>query len=416
MTEEFAAYVGIDWADQKHELAVLAAGQTKEVHRHLAQTPEAIDAWAAELRQRFGGQPVAICLEQVKGGLIYALMKYDFVVLYPINPKQLACFRKAMAPSGSKDDPTDAALCLQMLVKHRDQLRPWRPDDAQTRLIRLLAEDRRGLIAQRTRLCNQLQDRLKQVFPLALEVLGSLTTELAAEFLTRYSSFAELKSAAPNEVAALYRLHGLAQAKIQDRLQRIAAAAPLTTDPALVQSATLLVRSLARQLHALAEPLRQYEQQLADAMQQHPDAPIFTSFPGAGDALAPRLLAAFGADRQRYENAAEMQSLAGIAPVIRRSGRSFSVFSRWACNKFLRQTFHEFAQHSIPRSAWAKTYYEMQRKRGKKHQAAVRALAFKWIRILFRCWQERHSYNELHYCENLRQRHSPVFANLGNSA
>ena len=85
-----------------------------------------------------------------------------------------------MAPSGSKDDPTDAALCLQMLVKHRDQLRPWRPDDAQTRLIRLLAEDRRGLIAQRTRLCNQLQDRLKQVFPLALEVLGSLTTELAA--------------------------------------------------------------------------------------------------------------------------------------------------------------------------------------------------------------------------------------------
>ena len=67
-----------------------------------------------------------------------------------------------------------------------EQLRPWRPDNAQTRLIRILAEDRRGLVEQRTRLCNQLQDRLKQVFPLALEVLGSLTTELAAEFLARY--------------------------------------------------------------------------------------------------------------------------------------------------------------------------------------------------------------------------------------
>src|SRR5262245_47897400 len=232
MTDEFAAYVGIDWADQKHDLALRPAGQEKQEHRQLEQTPEAIDAWATELRQRFGGRSVAICLEQSKGGLLYALMKYEFLVLYPINPKQLACFREALAPSGCKDDPTDAGLALRLLVKHRDQLRPWRPDDAQTRLIRILAEDRRGLIAERTRLCNRLQDRLKQVFPLALEVLGSLTTELAAEFLARYSSFAELQQAPAEDVAALYRLHSLGQTKIDERLQRIAAATPLTTDPA----------------------------------------------------------------------------------------------------------------------------------------------------------------------------------------
>jgi len=416
MTEAFAAYVGIDWADQKHALALLPAGQTKEEHRQLDQTPEAIDGWAAELRERFGGQPVAICLEQSKGGLIYALMKYDFLVLYPLNPKQLARFREALAPSGSKDDPTDAALCLRMLVKHRDALQPWRADDAPTRLIRILVEDRRTLVAQRTRLCNQLQDRLKQVFPLALEVLGSLTTELAAEFLARYSSFEELKAAPPEEVASLYRLYGLGKDKIQERLQRIAAAAPLTTDTALVQSARLWVRSLATQLQTLAEPLRLYEQQLADAMRQHPDAAIFRSFPGAGDALAPRLLAAFGADRERLENAAQMQSLAGIAPVIRRSGRNFSVLRRWACSKFLRQTFHEFAQHSLPRSAWAKAYYELQRARGKKHHAAVRALAFKWIRILFRCWKNRSNYNELHYCQNLQKHQAPLLAHLASSA
>ena len=416
MMDEFAAYVGIDWADEKHDLALLPTGQAKEEHRQLDQTPEAIDAWATELRQRFGGQSVAICLEQSKGGLIYALMKYDFLVLYPINPKQLARFREALAPSGSKDDPTDAALCLRLLVKHRDQLQPWRPDDAQTRLIRILGEDRRGLIAQRTRLCNQLQDRLKQVFPLALDVLGSLTTELAAEFLARYSSFEELKAAPPKEVAALYRLYGLGQAKTEERLQRIAAAVPLTTDSALVQSGRLLVRSLATQLNALAEPLRQYEQQLADAMRQHPDAPIFTSFPGAGDALAPRLLAAFGADRERLDSAAQMQNLTGIAPVTRRSGKSFAVLRRWACSKFLRQTFHEFAQHSIPRSAWAKAYYQMQRERGKKHHAAIRALAFKWIRILFRCWKDRCVYNEVLYCQGLKKRHAPLFAHLGASA
>lgn len=415
MTDEFAAYVGIDWADQKHDVALLPAGRETEEHRQVEQTPEAIDAWATELRQRFAGRPVAVCLEQSKGGLIYALMKYEFLVLYPINPKQLARFREALAPSGSKDDPTDAGLALQLLVKHRDQLRPWHPDDAQTRLIRILAEDRRGLVEQRTRLCNQLQDRLKQVFPLALEVLGSLTTDLAAEFLARYSSFEELRQAQPEDIAALYRLHNLGPDKIQERLERIAAATPLTTDPALVGSGRLWVRSLATQLQALAEPLRQYDRQLAEAMRLHPDAAIFQSFPGAGDALAPRLLAAFGADRQRLENAAQMQNLSGIAPVTRRSGRTKSVLRRWACNKFLRQTFHEFAQHSLPRSVWAKAYYELQRQRGKKHHAAVRALAFKWIRVLFRCWKQRLCYDELIYCAQLLQRRSPLLAHIAAS-
>jgi transposase len=170
------------------------------------------------------------------------------------------------------------------------------------------------------------------------------------------------------------------------------------------------------QLKALAEPLHQYDQQLADAMRRHPDAAIFQSFPGAGDALAPRLLAAFGADRQRLDSPSQMQDLSGISPVTRRSGRTTCVLRRWACNKFLRQTFHEFAQHSLPRSGWAKAYYQLQRKRGKKHHAAVRALAFKWIRILFRCWQQRTCYDELLYCGKLLKRRSPLLAHMSTSA
>jgi transposase len=413
---EFAAYVGIDWADKMHAVALLPAGETKEEHGELAQTPEAIDAWATRLRERFGGRRVAVLLEQSKGALIYALMKYDFLVLYPVNPKQVARFREVLAPSGSKDDPFDAHVALRLLVAHGDQLRAWRPDDAQTRLIGILAEDRRRLVEQRTRLSNQLQTRLKQVFPLALEVLGSLTTDLAAEFLSRWSSFDELRRAAPEDIAALYRAHGLGQAKIEERLQRIAAAMPLTTDAALVVGGRLLIRTLAMQLAALAEPLREYDRQLAEHMQQHPDAAIFRSFPGAGDALAPRLLAAFGADRDRLQEAHEMQDLSGISPVTRRSGRTTSVRRRWACNKFLRQTFQEFAQHSLAKSAWAKAYYKMQRERGKKHHAAVRALAFKWIRILFRCWKNRAPYDELAYCGRLLQRRSPLCAPMTTSA
>ena len=127
-------------------------------------------------------------------------------------------------------------------------------------------------------------------------------------------------------------------------------------------------------------------------MEEHPDADIFRAFPGAGDAMAPRLLAALGSDRQRLSDAQQVQQISGIAPVTRQSGKSRIVQRRWAASRFLRQTFHEFAAHSIKQSTWAKAYYDMMRARGNKHQAAVRALAFKWIRIIYRCWQNRTPY------------------------
>lgn len=419
LTDEipFAAFFGLDWADQKHAGACCAPGGRVEAFE-LEQTPEAIDRWVAALQSRFPGGRFAVCLEQSKGALIYALMKYDCFVLYPINPKQLKRFREAMAPSGAKDDPGDAAWLLELLLKHRDRLHPWRPDDATTRLIGQLAEDRRHLVANSTRLSNALKSRLKQYFPLALDVLGELDTELACRFLLRWSSLAQLQQEDPRQIAAFYRQqHCYHPQLIEQRLERIAAAVPLTTDPAIVDSGRLLVQALAAQLLALLEPLKAYDRKLAALMEQHPDAAIFQSFPGAGEALAPRLLAAFGTDRQRLEDAAQLQSLSGIAPVMQQSGKTQRrVTRRWACNKFLRQTFHEFALHSLGRSRWAKAYYDQMRGRGVKHHAAVRALAFKWIRILYRCWKDRTLYNEAHYLTALVHKNSPVLASLNSAS
>ena len=188
---------------------------------------------------------------------------------------------------------------------------------------------------------------------------------------------------------------------------------PLVTDSAIVTSGQMLVRGLALQLQGLIEALKEYDAKLAGLMRQHADADIFQSFPSAGPALAPRLLAAFGSDRQRLGSSDEIQCLSGIAPVTVKSGKSRHVHRRWACNKFLRQTFHEFASHSIRQSSWAKAYYDMLRDRGQKHQSAIRALAFKWIRILYRCWKTRTLYNEAHYFEQLRKRQSPILKFMG---
>lgn len=403
-----AAFVALDWADQKHAGMLSSDGQTSESFE-LEQTPEAIDLWVAGLRKRFAGAPIAVALEQSKGALIHALLKYDLFVLYPINPKQLARFREALAPSGAKDDPGDAALLLELLIKHRDHLRPWRPDDPITRLIGQLAEDRRHLVENRTRLVNALKSRLKQYFPLALEVLGELHTELACQFLLRWGSLAELQQEQPETIAEFYHAWKCHHPRLtRERLEKIAAAVPLVTDSAVLQSGRMMVQSLAKQVLSLVEPIETYDRQLAKLMDEHADAEIFRSFPGAGAAMAPRLLAAFGTDRSRLENADQVQAYSGIAPVLVRSGKTHQVRRRWACNKFLRQTFHEFAGHSLSKSAWAKAYYDQMRSRGVKHQAAIRSLAFKWIRVLFRCWQTRTLYNEVHYFQQLYRKQSAL--------
>src|SRR6202165_1474835 len=105
---------------------------------------------------------------------------------------------------------------------------------------------------------------------------------------------------------------------------------------------------------------------------------------GEKSGLVPRLIAALGTQRDRYQSASELQSYSGIAPVLASSGKQHWVHWRWACPKFVRQTFHEWAAHSIGSSAWAKAYYEQQRANGKPRNTVVRALAFKWIRILQR--------------------------------
>jgi len=129
---------------------------------------------------------------------------------------------------------------------------------------------------------------------------------------------------------------------------------------------------------------------------------------GAGSVYAPRLLTALGTDRSRWDSAADLQCHSGIAPVTEKSGKSCWVHRRLACSNFVRQTFHEFAAQSIRYSTWARAYYDQMRGRGLRHPAAIRALAFKWIRIIYRCWKDQKPYDEEVYLQSLRAKQSPL--------
>ena len=128
--------------------------------------------------------------------------------------------------------------------------------------------------------------------------------------------------------------------------------------------------------------------------------------------MAPRLVAAFGTDRERFSSAREVQQLSGTAPVLKRSGKSCLVIRRMARPKFLHQTFHEYADHSRKKSLWADAYYRMLKGRGMGHRSALRSLAFKWQRIMYRCWKTRTEYDESRHLQQLRLQNSPLLAYL----
>jgi transposase len=144
-TQPFTAFVGIDWADTKHDICLQAAGNDQREFDCIAHQVARIDDWAKSLQQRFGG-PIAIALELAKGPIVYALQKYDFFVLFPINPSTLAKYREAFKPSRAKNDPTDAELALDLLMRHPERFEPLRPQGVAMRTLVSLTEHRRELV------------------------------------------------------------------------------------------------------------------------------------------------------------------------------------------------------------------------------------------------------------------------------
>jgi len=405
----FAALVAIDRADQKHFWSLQPADSEKRQHGEVEHRPEEIEAWVVMLTRRFGGQPIAVAVEQSRGALVFMLSKYEQLHIYPIHPRAAAQFRGALFPSGSKDDRTDAELLLDQLVHHRERLRRLKPDTEQTRLIQHLVEARRRLVNEKTRQSNRLTAKLKLYFPQILHWFDEVDSPLVGALLERWPTLEALQRARPATIRSFLTAHHCrSEVRIEHRLEEIRQAVPAVRDSALVQSSAAMTNSLAKMIAVLREGIANFDRQIGQAMSVHPDFAIWDSFPGAGQALAPRLLAAFGSRRDRYDSAAEMQRFRGIAPVLERSAKSAWVHFRWACPKFLRQTFHEWASHSIGFCGWAHAYYEQQITTGKGHHAAVRSLAFKWIRIAFKCWQDGVPYDDSRYVASLRRHGSPL--------
>lgn len=414
---EFAALLGIDWADRKHDLCLEVPGVARRERSVLEHRPTVIAAWAAALRERFGGRPVAVAVELARGPIVSALLEHDFFVIFPINPATLAKYRHAFSPSRAKDDPTDAEIALELLVRHRDKLAPLRREGVPMRSLQRLVECRRKLVHDRVRITNRITNALKAFFPQVVDWFRDKETAVFADFLERWPTLEDAQRARDKTLVDFFRDHNVRYATTIDRrLAQIREEKPLTTDVAVIGPARLLVQALLPQLRVVSHAIEQFDHEIDKTCGELSDYKLFRALPGAGPVLAARLLAAFGEQRERFPDAAALQRYAGVAPVLERSGNKSWVHWRFRCSTFLRQSFIEWVAETVPRSFWAGCFYRHHRAKGASRNATLRALAFKWIRILHRCWVDRCPYDESRYLSALQKRHSPILQQATQNA
>ena len=173
-------------------------------------------------------------------------------------------------------------------------------------------------------------------FPQVLDWFDEIGSNIAAEFLERWPSLDKLQRARPATIERFFIDHNSRdRERIKERLEQIRKAVRATTDAAVITSSNVAIVAWAGVLKQLLLAITAYDKQIDELARAHPDYALVKSFPGAGPAMAPRLIAALGSQRERYQGAAEIQRYSGIAPVVASSGKQHWVHWRWACSAFV---------------------------------------------------------------------------------
>lgn len=384
----------LDWATDHHDMIVVDRAGTIVAEFRFAHTAA---GWAefTDKMKPFEGCPLA--LETSSGPAVDQLLQRGWK-LYPLNPMAAQRYRERKTPSGTKTDRHDAWSMADALRTDGHGWRRLLPQDEATTILRALCRDEISLIEQRTALVNQLIAALREYYPAALEAFEDWTKPFAWALVKQFPTPMALQKAGKRRWEKFLHTHRLWRPDTApERLKIFAAANALAASPAIVNAKSLLATSLVQVLQALEMQLDEYRRRINQAFAQHPDHDVFGSLPGAAEKLAPRLMAELGIVREVYPDPDSLCCQSGVSPVSYQSGKVNKAHIRWACDVVLRQTVHLWADCSRRKSAWARAYYARKREQGMSHAAALRCLGKRWLRILWRLWQNHESYDfEVH--------------------
>ena len=389
--------IGLDWASQTHAVCVMeATGQVG-----WQGTVEHSAAGLAELLRRLArfGPPAAlpVALERPSGLLVDTLLAAGHPVV-PIHPNALKASRPRYSAAGSKSDPGDAFILADLLRTDGHRFRRLQPLSDETRALRALVRGRDDLVAERTALANQLRALLERVWPGAAALFAEVESPISLAFLTRYPTAQSAERLGEKRLARFLGQHSYCGRRSPAELLARLRAAPASDVSDLEAEASRdLVHALVAVLTPLGVQIQQLSAAIVAALAQHPDGPLLQSFPRSGGVNAAQILAELGDDRTRFPTNEQLAAEGGVAPVTRESGKHRGVAFRRACNKRLRQALTTFADNSRHGSPWAAAIYAAARRRGCRHPHAIRILARAWIRVLWRCWQDRRPYDVTHH-------------------
>lgn len=402
---KYAAFIGLDWSHGEHACTLFCPATASSEHIRVQSDPASLRAWFAQLKARFNAAPVALCVEHHRGLLMRELARCEWIDVYAINPATAAGYRRVFTPSGDKSDERDATALLDILMTHPQSLRVLAQRPVKARALEGFCRARRKAVDRRTRFIEALVDLLRTHYPLAMEMVGDdLTLPMALAFLRRWKNTRELLKVRPATLRAFFYKHrSRSSARLERRLAALKAAPQDEPQDEPDEVFALRLTELLDAIETANKAVRAYEAAIRKQTREDERAEFFEQLPGAGPAMAPRLLAAFRLVDP--DSAGQMQVETGIAPIRLQTGSSLRTYMRRLCSKFLRQTLHEYAGCSIRYSLWAKAFYAYATQvRKMKPQAAKRALAFKWVRVLTACWKSGQAYDEGRYIETLHRK------------
>ncbi len=389
-------YVGIDWADQKHDVKILDEHGTLIVGKLTIKNNVAgFEQLRSQLRQCSEDLAAFKIGIETPNQLVVDFLLDSGYAVWAMFPGSMKSFRKRYRSSGARDDDFDAFVIADVL---RTDTACWRPVDfgsPAVREIRLLAQAHHDATAWQVALSNSLRSTLKEYYPEYIDFFANVACANALAFLQAYPDFDSARELSQQQLAAFFKEHHLRNHNTIVNIYQLLHQKHLPVPGVLIRVKQLKALLCAKQLLALATDLETYATRLQQLVTQHPDGQIFLSYPGASYLTAARLLALFGDNRARYAAVSELQGLAGTCPVTEKSGNDFKIiYYRRACNKFYRDVMQHLAFSSLAQATWAKAYYQKHRNRGKSHSHALRCLANLHLRILFAMWQNRTCYDE----------------------
>lgn len=386
-------FVGLDWAATAHAVCVLdEAGLV----RWRSSVPHSADGLADLVRRltRLGSPAtVRIAIERPSGLVVDTLAAAGLEVV-PIHPNVVKASRPRYSAAGAKSDDGDGFLLADLLRTDGHRFRSLRPLSDETRALRALVRGRQDLVGQRVALANQLRALLERFWPGAAGIFADVDSPIALAFLARYPTPQSAEHVGERRLAQFLRRHAYCGRRpAAELLARLRTAPRSRTGELESEASGELVRALVAILVPLGAQIQQLSAAIAAAVADHPDGPIVQSLPRSGQVNAAQMLAELGDDRARFPTPDQLAAEAGATPVTRASGKHRAVVFRWACNKHLRRAVTTFADNSRHASPWAAAVYARARGRGCDHPHAIRILARAWLRILWRCWQDRRPYD-----------------------